>query len=277
MRKNIFITSIAAVSLLLSVAEVARCTSIELRPVAETFVLNPGSGNSFSNAADHNYGGSGSRCVSAASASAYSVSEGIDDEPKGEFDSILKFDTSAIAGMNVSELTLTLNISNGNRSAFDIFNYLGHSGDFGVYLMTSDWEIGSGTPSSDATSTVGVTYNSLQDILADNEPTLLDTFYYDAANPYGSPELYSFSLSLTNQDLIDVLYSGQELSLLLLPEDDEVCFNFTSYVQHNADPSKNKYRDQGAILDVVVPEPSVMCLLTFSGLVMIRKNRVRVS
>ena len=271
--KSIITSVLALFSVLLSTVESANCSSIVIRPVAETFVLDPGSGSPYDNAANHNYGGSGSRCVAAASARAYSAIEGIDHDPKGEFNSILKFDTSAVAGMDITGLSLTLNISNGNESAFDIFNYRGHSGEFGVYLITNDWGIGSGTPSSDTTSTTGVTYSSLQDILAVEEPVLLDTFNYDASNPYGSPALYTFTLSLIDQNLLDTLYGGQELSLLLMPEDNEVCFNFTSYVQHNADSSKNKYRDAGAILEVTVPEPSIMFMFTISGLAMARKNR----
>ena len=273
MKSNlIYIKTVLAALLFFAAGDLTGAV-IDLRPVAETFVLSPGPGSPYANAANHNYGGSGSRCVSSAFASAYSESEGIDDQAKGEFDSILKFDTSSVAGLDISSLSLTLNISNGNRSAFDIFNYIGHSGEFGVYWMTNNWEVGSGTPSSDAASATGVTYNSLQDILAVNEPILLDIFYYDAANPYGSPALYTFDLSLANQTLLDAIYQGQELSLLLMPEDDQVCFNFTSYVQHNADPTKNKIRDEGAILAVTVPEPSILLMLSIVGAARFRKSR----
>ncbi len=257
----------------LNITGISSASVIDLRPVDETFVLDPGVASPFANAANHNYGGSGSRCVSAALASAYSFDEGIADDPKGLFESILKFDCEPVSGMTVEELTLTLSISNGNRSAFGIFNSLGHSGTFGVYWMTNDWETGSGTPSSDTTSTTGVTYNSLQNIFSANTPQLLDTFYYDAANPYGSPEYYSFSFALDDPSFLDAISDGSEISLLLAPEDDEVCFNFTSYIQQNANPDKSVIREAGATLSVVVPEPSSLTLLTLASVAYIRKRR----
>ena len=238
---------------------------IDLRPIDDTFVLNPGTGNAMhSTSSDRNFGGSGSLCVAGADAYAYSSEEGILDFPKGLFESVLKFDTSSLAGKQVSEVALKLYISNGNRSAKNIFNYLGHEGNFNVYLVNEYWENGYGT--SNLISGDGLTYDSLHgNILTDSNSELLDTLYYDAVNGYGEPQWYEFSLSLENESFLSAIEAGEEISLYLSPEDSDMCFNFSAYIQQSSEPDMDTYRDNGAYLSVLVPEPSILLMLAVSG------------
>lgn len=219
-------------------------------PVKDTFVLNPGSGSSYSNAANHNYGGAGSRSVASASARAVDEEDGIDHEPKGEFRSLLQFDLSQIAHKTVGTIGLNLYISNGNESAFGVFNYRGHSGVFRVDWISNEWEQGYDTPHDDSNSSVGITYNSLEALLADSNQTWIADCEYDGENDYDNPQWYRFELPLEDENLRKAMKNGETISLMLSPVDANVAFNFTAYTQLNVKPSKTVYRDTGPYLDI---------------------------
>ena len=218
----------------------ADVTVTEIRPTFDTFVLNPGSGNIYhTNAAIYNYGGAGSRCVASSTAYAYLESGGtviINDEPKGEFISLLKLDFSSFAGAVPDELVLKLYISNGNQSAFDMFNYIGSAGNFDLSWITNDWSQGTGAPHETPSNSLnGISYAGLQELLYDEPPCWIDMFYYTAENPYGSPQWFEYRFDFSNgyyADLLDMISLGKTITFMLSPSKNSyVCFNFSAYVQ----------------------------------------------
>ena len=138
----------------------------------DSFVLNPGPGNSsYPNAASQNFGGMNSRSV--ASPTAHPGNNPANPS-KGEFDSVLRFDfSSTVATLNseygvgdwsISSLSLTLNTSStvGNS----MFNSPGTSGNFNVSWLSNDGGWIQGTGSQSPASYTGITYNSLQSTLS---------------------------------------------------------------------------------------------------------------
>lgn len=230
--------------------------SHELRPAADTFVLNPGPGNvRHIDAAKYNYGGAGSRSIS--SANAYAILEdGLTLAPKGEYISLLKFDFTELAGKYIDSITLSLYISNGNRAAYDIFNYAGNEGYFDVSWVANYWEQGTGAPHEIVTypynSLNGVNFISLQELLDMYPPRLLETFYYTAENPYGQPEWFGYTFDFSNgnyNQLRMAVSQGQTVSFMLsASEDSDVCFNFSAYNQTWQDTIN--YRENGPKLIV---------------------------
>ena len=239
--------------------------SYELRPQEDTFVINPGPGNTrHINAADYNYGGAGSRSVAAATAYAI-LEDGQTMAPKGEYISMLRFDFAPVAGMKIDAITLQLFISNGNRSAYDLYNYTGHEGNFDLSWISNNWEQGTGAPHEIITypynSLNGVNFNSLQLLLYDFPARLLETFYYTAENPYGSPQWYEYTFDFTNgnyNQLRMAVSQGQTISFMLsASKGSNVCFNFCAYNQFW--PGHENYRENGAklIVDTETETPQV--------------------
>jgi len=230
------------VLLLVPAASVFAVTG-SLRPVNNTFVLDPGIGSKFIDANDLNFGGSGSLCVASATARAYDANEGIDHDPKGEFITLLKFDPNLCTGTSLTAMTLELAITSGNQSAKGIFNYLGGPGQFDLYWISNDWQQGYGTSNIKAGPDVGLTFNTLGELLdanEPNEPVYLETLYYDAAYAYWEGEnWFEFELDLENEnyiDLIDAIETGQVVTFMLMASpDSDVCFNLRAYVQQKAD------------------------------------------
>ncbi|GEM_PF-3512766 len=232
-------------------------TITELRPVADTFVLNPSIWNIHHlDAAMYNYGGAGSRSVASATAYAYQEIDGIviiNDPPKGEFITLLKFDCSRLTGQHISDITLSLYISNGNQSSFGIFNYIGSAGDFDIAWVSNDWEQGTGSPHEMPSNSLdGISYNSLQTMLANATAEWLDTFYYSAENPYGIPIWYSYTFNLNNghySDLLAAIGRGETITFMLTASaQSSVAFNFTTYNQNTS--SGITLRETGPILTV---------------------------
>src|SRR5438105_11218654 len=124
---------------------------VNLTPSADAFVTT-GPAN---NLATNNYGGGGSAALSAPGLS------------KGEFQSVLRFDTStaktsfdALYGpgaWTLQSVTLQLTAATVNNTIFNA----NAAGSFGLSWMQNDsWVEGSGTPSTPGT--VGITYDTLQ-------------------------------------------------------------------------------------------------------------------
>jgi hypothetical protein len=229
----------------------------QFRPVADTFVLNPGPGNvNHVNAAMYNYGGAGSRCVAFATAYAYQEADGIviiDDEPKGEFISLLKFNFGSLAGQSVTNIALSLYISNGNQGSYGIFNYIGSPGDFDFAWISDYWVQGTGAPHETPSNSLnGISYNELQRMLEDTPSRWTDTFYYSAANTYGSPMWYAYTFDLNDgyyADLLAAISRGETVTFILkASEGSNVSFNFSAYVQNTA--GNVNLRPEGPILDV---------------------------
>ncbi len=240
------------ISLLISSAAFA--SNGTLRPLNNGFVLEPGQASPRPSGDDQNFGGSGSLCVSSATAQAYDPIEGIDHQPKGEFITLLKFDGEICADTTITQLALNLAITNGNQSAANMFNYLGGPGSFDLYWISSDWQQGYGTAKTPADATVGVTYNSLASLLNLNPPVYLETLYYDAYYSYYDGEnWFHFELDTANPNfnsMLNALSSGQTITLMLGPSaDSDVCFNIRAYVQLNSSGVVS-YRDTGPILEI---------------------------
>jgi hypothetical protein len=247
MRKVLFIT------LLMPAAQALAVTG-SLRPVNNTFVLNPGAVSPLPDACDLNFGGSGSLCVSSPTARAFDVNDQIDQQPKGEFVTLLKFDLARCKGTSLSKMRLKLAITNGNQSANGIFNSLGAPGDFDLYWISSDWQQGYGTPNVMVGPTLGVTYKGLAALLARTPPIFLERLTYDAKYPYSAGEKwFTFELDLKDPNyagLVTAIDSGQVVTLMLhAPKDSRTCFNLRAYVQLSKSGAVT-IRDTGPILEV---------------------------
>ncbi len=234
---------------------------VRFRPVADTFVLSPGQGNvNHVNAAIYNYGGAGSRCVASATSHAYQEADGvviIDDEPKGEFISLLKFNFGSLAGQSVTNIAMSLYISNGNQGSYGIFNYIGSPGYFDLAWISDDWVQGTGAPHETPSNSLnGISYNELQSMLENTPSHWTDIFYYSAANSYGSPMWYTYTFDLNNgyyADLLAAISRGETVTFILKASaDSNVSFNFAAYVQNYS--GGVNLRPEGPILDVNADE-----------------------
>lgn len=250
------------ITLLVPAVQVFAVTG-SLRPVSNTFVLSPGIASPLPDANDRNFGGSGSLCVSSPAARAYDPNDGIDHLPKGEFITLLKFDSSLCEGTTLSTMVLKLAITNGNQSANGIFNYLGSPGSFDLYWISSDWQQGHGSPSIAAGSDVGITYTELVALLDRSGLMYLETLYYDARHPYWAGEKwFDFELNLGDPNyagLADAIESGEIVTFMLhAPQDSGVCFNLRAYVQ-NAKEGTFTIRNTGPILELetILPASAV--------------------
>ncbi len=235
-----------------------------LRPISDTFVVKPGPGNILHRgAADYNYGGAGSRAVASPEAYAYEVYNGyvtINDKPKGEYISLLKFNFTDMAGKKINSVKLKLYISNGNGQAQSLFNRRGTSGDFDLSWCINDWEQGTGSPheivSYPYNSLNGVNYNSLQVLLEEFPAGWLERFNYPATNPYGSPFWYEYIFDVkkaTYINLLQAIAQGRVISFMLSPApESHVSFNFAAYVQQWND--EIYYREDGPILEIEYEE-----------------------
>ena len=225
-----------------------------LRPDNNVFVLRPGIASPLPDANDYNFGGSGSLCVSSATARAYDPMTGLDHQPKGEFTTLLKFDPILCTDTTLTKMTLKLAITNGNRSAKGVFNYLGGAGNFDLYWIDNNWEQGYGTPITPAGSEVGITYTTLQALLSQNTPVYLETLYYNARYTYAEGEnWFEYTLNLEDENyagLLDAIRNGQVITFMLrASESSSVCFNLRAYVQ-NSSGGTVTYRPTGPFLNV---------------------------
>jgi hypothetical protein len=237
------------------------------RPINNTFVLSPGIASPLPDANDLNFGGSGSLCVSSSTARAYDPNTGIDHPSKGEFISLLKFDSSLCVDTVLSRMTLKLAITDGNQSANGIFNYLGSPGDFDLYWISSDWEQGYGTPTIRAGSDVGITYSGLVSLLSTTDVNYLETLHYDAQYPYSAGEnWFTFELNLESENyagLVAAMARGKTVTLMLLaPQGSTACFNFRAYVQYTKNGTYT-IRNTGPYLEVETALP--LSAIDFDG------------
>ena len=255
---------------LLSVASLFAVTG-SLRPEANAFVLSPGPASPFPDANDSNFGGSGSLCVSSPTARAYDPLSGIDHQPKGEFVTLLKFDSSLCAETMLSTMTLNVAITNGNQSANKIFNFLGGAGSFDLYWTSNDWLQGYGTPKTPAADDVGVTYTTLIAQLETETPVYLETLYYDAYYSYADGEnWFAYELDLSGDaysGLRQAIQAGQTVTFMLrASEGSNVCFNLRAYVQ-NSSSGVVSYRDEGPFLDIQTTLPFTNIDFDNSGII----------
>jgi hypothetical protein len=215
------------------VASIASAAAFNLTPSADAFVssANPSS----------NYGGAGSFGVSAPGLA------------QGEFQSVMKFDTSAAkasfdstfgaGAWTVTGISLQLTATSPNNP---IFNNSA-AGQLSFSWMQNDsWTEGTGTPA--APTSTGLTFNTLPSFLSASDQSL-GTFSYSGATSGAS----SYAFSLTSGLSSDIT-SGNLASIRLLAGDIAVSglFNARSFGTASARP----------ILTITAtPEPQSLLLL----------------
>lgn len=243
--KTLFCAYILSVLLTAAV----RAATVSLNPVADAFVT-AGSSDPNAGSPNANYGGTGALAVSAAAL------------PKGEFDSLLKFDLSSAKATfdgafgatpwAIDSITLQLTSSQPNNS---IFNGNGagpggsnvnFAGAFLVKWMQNDsWIEGNGSPASPGST--GITYSTLPTFLTvEDEP--LGTFAFGG----GTSGNNTWNLALANSFKADAT-AGGTVSLLLLPADGMV-----GYLAGSRSSGSRPLLIVGAS---AVPEPTTSALL----------------
>jgi hypothetical protein len=175
------------------------------------------------------------------------------NKPNGEFDSLIRFNlASAVAFFNttygagawtVQSVGLYVDAVQGHPSM-----NVTSAGDVTAIWQANDaWVEGTGT--SLAPTTDGVSYATLASLQSGSDQSV-GTFHYDGG--YGQ---YLYLLNLTS-GLANDMTSGADLSLRLVPSDNNVSFAFFS-------------RDNGlafgypqlVVTAAPVPEPSVLALV----------------
>lgn len=181
-------------------------TTVTLQPDGTT----PGDGDSFvttgpaNNLSGNNYGAAGALEVSAAGMA------------KGEFKSVLRFDSSAAVttfngaygagGWTIDSIVLQLTVANPNNA---IFNSPNAAGSMLVQWLQSDaWTEGTGTPAS--ATTTGITWSQLATLLGSGVESE-GTFAY---NGEAVGALLQFTLT-PSSGLLNDLLAGSQASLVL--------------------------------------------------------------
>jgi hypothetical protein len=235
----------------------APAATVTLNPLADAFVssANPSS----------NYGGAGALAISAAGL------------PKGEFNSLLKFDLAAVknsfdatfgSGLWVIDfITIQFTAVDPNNALYN-GNGAGPGGSnvnfaglFSIEWISNDaWIEGNGTPA--ASNSSGITFSMLPTFRSVADESL-GTFAF-AGGTSGSQ---SWNLNLSTSFAADVA-AGNAVSLLMLPGDAGVSFlgGSRSITIVNSRP----------VLSVTaraIPEPSTIGLVTLGGLAWIARRR----
>lgn len=234
---------ILAISLTISLVSTYGAT-VGLNSTADAFVTTGPSNNLTTN----NYGAGGSIGLAA---------PGL---PKGEFQSVLRFDTSTAkssfdtlygaGAWNVQSLTLQLTATAVNNTNFNA----NAAGSFSLSWMKNDgWTEGTGTPN--APGTAGITFDTLQNTFI--SPGLdqgLGTFSYNGSSSGSSV----YTLDMPSGLISDIL-AGDQVSLRLFGADSSISYLFNS-------------REFGTVANrpllsiTAVPEPGTITLVTL-GLV----------
>jgi hypothetical protein len=215
-----------------------------LNSTADAFVTT-GPAN---NLATNNYGAGGSVGLAAAGL------------PKGEFQTVLRFDTSAAkssfdslygaGAWSLQSVTLQLTATTVNNTNFNA----NAAGSFGLSWMQNDsWIEGSGTPN--APGTTGITYNTLQSTFINaGLDQALGTFSYGGSSSGSS--VYTLNLS---SGLVSDILAGDQVSIRSFGADNSISYLFNSH----------EFGTPGSrpLLSITaVPEPATTTLLAL-GLV----------
>jgi hypothetical protein len=261
----------------LSVA-LTHAETIDLRPIADTFVVNPATPpvhSTMDGIQDADFGGAGSRGVAAAAAHV-STATPPDNKAHGYYRSLLRFDASSTEGDDILSATLQLYTTRDMNGAKSMFNPKAQSGYFTVSLLrlpeTNEWVEGDGAPEAMSSKrvydpTLGTTHNILDNlILPAASITELTTLYFDASllgtDPNVNQKWYNYDL--TCPALENALSMGGEFTLLLSPAhgDNTVSFNFQCRNQINSQGVAPTIWATGPhLLISAVPEPNTAILL----------------
>lgn len=213
-----------------------------------------------------NFGGAGTLAVAGSATT------------KGEFDSVIMFNTAAAISQfdstygagnwHITGATLSLASNFGTQGAQpnnNIFNTI-NTGSFGIdWLGNDSWVegTGGGTGSPGFPGTTAVSYNSISDLHSSGSTTL-GTFTY---TPPGNNVYSDYNLSLASQFVSDTS-GGGNVSLYLYAADSQVSFLFNSRSFASGRPELTLTAD-------AVPEPSAFALtgLAFGGLVAFRLRK----
>jgi hypothetical protein len=123
---------------------------------------------------------------------------------------------------------------------------------------------------NDAWNGAAINWNSLPAYQATTSLTPLGTFYWAAdglTNPPGNPQYSTWPLNLVAGLLADIT-TGDEVTLLGAPADDQVNYLFNQQTRVGAEP----YLD---ITAVAVPEPTTLALCTAMSAVGLRRRTRR--
>ncbi len=203
-------------------ASVGRADTVSLTPVADTFVDSAN--------ADKSYGSAGALVVSA---------PGL---PAGEFQSLIRFDTSAaVAHFNavMGPGHWSIEACSLQLTAFEpliaFFNPQA-AGSFAVRWMVNDaWPEGAGTPM--APGTAGVTFNSLPTYLSAGDEAL-GTFAFGGATSGSNTYLLGLTPGFRNDLVGGAAGGGGPVSVRLLAADSSVSYlsNSRTFTDMNAWP-----------------------------------------
>lgn len=216
-------TTVLVICWCVALAARGQTTNVEIS-VADAFVCS-GSSN-YENGADLtglNFGAAGALVVAPASG------------PKGEFQSVLRFDVSSAKaafdmayGSNLWMVTgISLNLTGnfgvaGEQPNNPIFPLIS-GGSFAVEWLADDtWIEGTGTPNLPTTD--GVAYDSLPDLLAGGYEILGTNLYV----PPGDNVPVSYPMPLSAHLLGDIQRGGA-VSFLLCAADNQIGYLFNSY------------------------------------------------
>lgn len=229
-----------------STVGVAQAAVVTSNPIADAFVDSAVPNN--------NYGGAGSVAVAA---------PGL---PNGEFQSVLRFDTSgAVASFDstygagqwtITGVTLRLTAASPNNA---MFNSPAAAGQFAATWMANDgWTEGTGTPVAPATT--GVTFATLPGFLGGSDESL-GTYSFSGA----TSGAVVYTLGLTPGFTAD-LGAGGQVSLRLSAVGSTIAALWNSRNNSNA-----SLRPELAI--TAVPAPSTILLLAGGAAIGMRRRR----